>query len=88
VKVEIDLDVPADVIDASFEASLREDAIYRLFGERRIASGHAARLLGLGKRDFLEALDARGIAHTDYTAADWLEDTAAISRIVENPTGA
>lgn len=83
MKVQIDIDVPDGVIDQQFEVALREDGIYRLFAERKIASGHAARLLGLTRRQFLDSLRQRGLSHTDYSAADWIEDAAALDRMIE-----
>ncbi len=78
MKLEIDLDVPEALIDKSFEKAIRVDAILRLFADRKIASGHATRLLGLTRMQFLELLTQRGIPHVDYTVADWDADTQAI----------
>lgn len=55
-----------------------QDAILRLFAERKIPSGHATRLLGLTRMQFLELLNSRGLPHLDYTTADWDADTNAI----------
>lgn len=78
MKFEIDLDVPAGVIDENFEKVVREDAILRLFAERKIPAGHATRLLGLTRMQFMDFLQSRNIPYVDYTVEDWESDTNAI----------
>ncbi|MBI1786687.1 MAG: hypothetical protein HYR60_03925 [Acidobacteria bacterium] len=36
MKLEIELDVPDEVVDQNFERAVREDAVLRLFTERKI----------------------------------------------------
>ena len=78
VKLEIELDVPEDAIDKDtgerLQSALREEAILRLFAERKIPSGHATRLLGLTRLQFMDLIKQRGIPHIVYTFEDWQED--------------
>ncbi len=53
----------------------------RLFAERKIPSGHAARILGLERMDFLAFLKLRGIPAVDYTVEDWEADGNTIDEI-------
>ena len=77
MKLEIDLDVPEGIIDETFEKVVREDAILRLFAERKIPSGHATRLLGLTRMQFMDLLQSRNIPYVDYTIEDWQADRNA-----------
>ena len=85
MKFEIDLKLPDEITDAIFEEQVakpvREEVVLRLFGERKIPGGLAARLLRLTRRQFLDLLKMRGIPHTDYTFEEWKEDDAAIRRV-------
>ncbi len=78
MKLEIDIDVPEGVIDGSFKKTLREDAVLRLFTLRKIPAGHAARLLGLTRMEFMELIQNRQIPYVDYTFEDWEADRKAI----------
>ena len=78
MKLEIDLDVPDEVVDTHFTEVVRQDAILRLFAARKIPAGNAARLLGLTRIEFLELLQSRQIAYVDYTVEDWEADCWAI----------
>ena len=79
--MELELDIPAELVDADFAKHLKEDAVLRLFADRKLASGRAARILGLERMDFLELLKARGIPAVDYTVEDWDADGQAIAEI-------
>ena len=78
MKLEIDLDVPEGIIDERFEKVVREDVIVRLFAERKIPAGHAARLLGLTRMQFMDFIQSRNIPYVDYTVEDWESDSEAI----------
>jgi predicted HTH domain antitoxin len=84
MKLEIDLDIPADVIDGEFEKALREDAVLRLFAERKIPSGDATRLLGIDRVHFLNLIERRGIALADYTTEDFLRDKEDMDAILKD----
>jgi predicted HTH domain antitoxin len=86
MKLELELDIPPGLIDADFERHLKEDAVLRLFAERKIPSGRAACVLGLERMDFLELLKNRGIPALDYTVEDWVADGSAIAEIERRRT--
>ncbi|MGI8743869.1 MAG: UPF0175 family protein [Bryobacteraceae bacterium] len=81
MRLEIELDVPANVIDKSFEDELRSEAILLLFSDRKISSAHAARLLGLKRIEFMELLIKRKIPQVDYTDQDWRADGRAVEQL-------
>jgi predicted HTH domain antitoxin len=54
-------------------------AIYYL-REKRLSLGQAARLAGLTRPDFLDALAAHGLPAFDLTAADAIAEVAAAQR--------
>ena|SRR5882672_7843205 len=78
MKLEIDLDVPEGIIGENFEKVVRQDAILRLFSERKIPAGDATRLLGLTRMQFMDFIQSRNIAYVDYTVEDWESDSKAI----------
>jgi len=82
MKMEIELDVPEDLIDAAFQKDMKEDAILRLFAERKIPSGLATRLLGLTRVGFLELIERRGIPLVVYTAEDFRQDRQDMEAIL------
>ena len=86
MKLELELDIPPELVDADFEKLLKEDAVLRLFAERKIPSGRAARILALERMDFLELLKNRGIPAVDYTVEDWVADGNAIAEIERQRT--
>ena len=65
MKLEIELDVPEDGVDEALRRDLaraaKEHAVLQLFAERRISSGLAARMLGIGRIQFLDLLKQRGV---------------------------
>lgn len=90
MKLQIDLDIPYDLIDAElqdhFAATCKEEAVLRLFADRKIPSAVATRLLGLTRIQFMELTRQRGIAYIVYTAEDFaddLKDLAAFERRID-----
>ncbi len=81
MKVEIELDIPEELLDQATRAAIRQDAVLRLFEARKIPGGQAARLLGLTRAGFEQLARERGIAVYDYTFADWQGDTATVEKI-------
>ena len=82
MKLEIELDVPEDLIDAVFDKDMKEEAVLRLFAERKIPSGLATRLLGLTRVGFLELIERRGIPLIVYTADDFRQDRQDMDAIL------
>lgn len=78
MKLEIDLDIPEELLDELTRKAIREDAVLRLFEARKIEGGHAARLLQLTRAAFAQLAQQRGIPLHDYTFDDWQNDTATI----------
>ena len=52
-----------------------------LFTEGRISSGKAARLLNIGRVEFLDVLRARGIAYVNFTPDELAEELAAVETL-------
>ena len=52
--------------------------VLSLFREGRISSGKAGRLLGIGRRGFLDLLDREGIAYLDYSVEELEEELRAV----------
>ena len=86
MRFEIDVDLPDEMTEAGFEEGIakrvRQEVVLRLFRERRLAGGFAARLLGLTRVAFLDLLKERGIPHTDYTYEDWQQDSQTVERLL------
>jgi len=91
MKIELDLELPAGIIDKELEQQLvnlaREDIVLRLFEEQRIQGGSAARLLKLTRREFMELCQRRGTPLTDYTAEDLREDLAVMEELKRKGPG-
>jgi predicted HTH domain antitoxin len=68
MKLEIELDVPKDAIDKTLEAELtrvaKETAVLQLFSNGKISSGRGARILGMGRIQFLDFLRQRDVPFT------------------------
>jgi predicted HTH domain antitoxin len=77
MKLEVELDLPPEVLKLISAADMRDvyrtEIILRLFEDDKIGSAQATHLLGLSRLRFMELLRQRGIAHATYTASD-LED--------------
>lgn len=52
--------------------------------EKRLSLGQAARLAGMNRLDFLDALAARGIPALDLSVEDAVAEIAATQRVAEN----
>ena len=88
VKIEIELDVGEESVDKrQLEEHLRKEAILTLFAERRIPAGLASRELGLGRLEFMELLQQRGIPYVVYTAEDWESDGRALEELERRRQG-
>ena len=84
MKLEIELDVPADVVDKDLEKALREHAVLRLFAARKVSAADAARLLSLARVEFLSLIEQRGIALTEYGAEDFRRDKEDMEAILKD----
>jgi len=82
VKLQIEVDVAEESVDkAHLEEHLRREAILELFAERKIPAGKAARELSLGRIEFMELLQQRGIPYVVYTLEDFEQDMATLDRL-------
>ncbi len=54
--------------------AIKEFSVLGLYLERRISSGKAAELLGMGKREFISLLARKGIPYFDYTDEELEEE--------------
>lgn len=73
--MEIKLDIPGNVFDASFTeaafcARLRELAILELVRVKRIHEHEAQEMLGVGRWELVERMKACGIKPTENTFAE------------------
>ena len=68
MKLEIELDVPEEAIDKTLEAELtrvaKETAVLQLFSNGKISSGGGARILDMGRIQFLDFLRQRDVPFT------------------------
>ncbi len=68
MRLEIELDVPEDAVDKALQAELtkeaKETAVLRLFANGKISSGRGARMLEIGRIQFLDLLRQRDIPFT------------------------
>ena len=60
---------------------ITEWLVISLFTEEHVSSGKAARLLGIGRIEFLALLRRRGIAYIDYTPDELEEEFAAVQEL-------
>lgn len=84
MKLEIDLDLPDQILDADagdrLRQALREDAVLRLYADQKVAPALAAQALGLTRIQFLELTRRRSIPFT-FADAEGLEaDLASIEK--------
>ncbi|MFN0171815.1 MAG: UPF0175 family protein [Bryobacteraceae bacterium] len=84
MKLEIELDVPEGLVDEAFEQGMREEAVLRLFVERKIPSALATRLLGLTRAGFLQLIERRGVPLDEYTAEDFRRDQEDMDAILND----
>lgn len=85
MKLEIELDVPEGLVDEAFERGMKEEAILRLFADRKIPSALATRLLGLTRTGFLQLIEHRGIPLDSYSAEDFRRDRVDMDVILNDP---
>jgi predicted HTH domain antitoxin len=68
MRLEIELDVPENAVDKALQAELtkeaKETAVLRLFANGKISSGRSARMLDIGRIQFLDLLRQRDIPFT------------------------
>ena len=55
--------------------------VLSLFTEGRVSTDKAARLLGMGRVEFLDLLRARGIAYVDYTPEELEDEFGAVDAL-------
>jgi predicted HTH domain antitoxin len=87
MKLEIELDVPEGLVDEAFEQGMKEEAVVRLFAERKIPSALATRLLGLTRAGFLQLIERRGVPLDEYTAEDFRRDQEDMDAILNDAPG-
>ena len=58
--------------------------VLTLFREGKVSSGKASRLLGISHRDFLELLDAEGMAYLDYSTQELEAEFLAVRELTPN----
>ena len=85
-KLYFEYEVPDEVFDESFSEvaflqQLKEDAIIKLFAAGRLASGYAASLLGITRRDFLELIAQQDIPFIEYTETDLAADLQTLEAL-------
>jgi len=73
--MEFKIEIPGDIFDtkftaAAFSARLRELAILELVRLKRIHEHEAQEMLGVGRWELVERMNACGIAPTENTFAD------------------
>ncbi len=91
-KLYFEYEVPDEVFDESFSEAaflqrLKEDAIIKLFAAGRLASGYAASLLGITRRDFLELITRQGIPLVEYTETDLASDLQTLRTLEPHHQG-
>jgi predicted HTH domain antitoxin len=58
--------------------AVREFSVLGLYQERRISTGKAAELLGIGKREFARLLARKGIAYFDYSHEELADELQTV----------
>ncbi len=84
MKLEIELDVPEGLVGEAFERGMKEEAVLRLFCDRKIPSALATRLLGLTRAGFLQLIERRGVPLDDYSAEDFRQDREDMDAILND----
>jgi len=83
----VSLDIPDDLLltlrkqPREFAQEVRLVAAIHYLREKRLSLGQAARLAGMNRLDFLDALAARGIPAFDLSAEDAAAELAAAQRL-------
>lgn len=70
---------------AEVQRRVTEWLVLSLFTEERISSGKAAKLLNMGRIEFLALLRARGIAFIDYTPDELAEEFTTVETLETEP---
>jgi predicted HTH domain antitoxin len=82
MKFQIELDLPAELVDRETErqlvAACQEEVVLRLFGDHKIPSSVAARLLGMGRVAFMDLARRRGLPYIVAEADDLERDLQVI----------
>jgi predicted HTH domain antitoxin len=91
-KLHFEYEVPDEVFDESFSEAaflqqIKEDAIIKLFTAGRLASGYAASLLGITRRDFLDLITRQGIPLVEYTETDLAADLQTLHTLESRHQG-
>lgn len=81
-----EIQIPAPLLRYGFSRDsiqhrIIEWLVLSLFTEGYISSGKAARLLNMGRIEFLALLRARGIAYINYTPEELEEEFAAVEAL-------
>lgn len=58
--------------------AVREFSVLGLYQERRISTGKAAELLGIGKREFARLLARKGLAYFDYSQEELADELQTV----------
>jgi predicted HTH domain antitoxin len=61
---------------------LKEQTVLRLFEQGKIASGYAAQLLDISRREFLDLLARRGVPILSFTKAELKKEFEAADALV------
>ena len=86
----LQVQVPSELMtfglsQADVQRHVAEWLVLSLFTEGRISSGKAARLLAMGRIEFLDLLRRRGIAYVDMTNEELAEEFAAVRSMQVEP---
>ncbi len=88
MKVAFELDVPDGAVDQGAEAelvrSVKEQAVLKLYSDRRVTTGEAAEMLGLTRIAFLDLLRRTGVGF-NVELED--EDFEMLRRLRRNQAG-
>ena len=82
----VKIEVPSSLLQLGIDRAevhrrIIEWLVLSLFTEDRISSGKTARLLGIGRVEFLALLRKRGIPLVDYSEDDLEDEFAAVREL-------
>ena len=72
------------LLDQPVERAARELMVMELYRRREISSGKAARLLGMGRYDFIRYSGELGIPFIDMTEAEWRQEMKVVEDLVRS----
>ena len=72
------------LLEQPVERAARELMVLELYRRREISSGKAARLLGMGRFDFIRYSGELGIPFIDMTEEEWQAELRAIEETVRS----